>query len=146
MGPSSTCFILRVHQFASVAQRLSNGFVNRRAAGSNPPTGSNKKYMNKDIKKETTILNFPKHLGIVLRKMCKMVGADPNKINFKKNNWYWDFSWTEQDEHDFINWLSEYLLDNADARSELMNNPIKNKKRTEALAREFVLNYGWKTK
>ena len=41
---------------------------------------------------------FGKHLTVVLKKMCKMVKADLEKINFKKENWFWDYTWTEKEQ------------------------------------------------
>ena len=33
-----------------------------------------------------------KYLEIILRKQCDYVGADYNKIDFKKPEWFWDYA------------------------------------------------------
>jgi len=51
-----------------------------------------------------------KHLNIILIKMCEMVGADFSKMDFKKQNWFHQFEWTEDSENEFKKWLISYLL------------------------------------
>jgi len=89
--------------------------------------------------------NFGKHLIIILTEMCKRVGTDFNKINFKKERWFMEYSWTQEQEDDFTNWFSEYLYKNKEARQEFLSYPIKDKKRCIQAAKEFVFNYGWTT-
>ena len=89
---------------------------------------------------------FREQTKVVLLEMCKRVGADYDKIDFKKLNWFWEHRWTQEQEDDFIKWLSSYLLKNKDARNALMQFPDKAKKRTREFAESFVYNYGWKVK
>jgi len=85
-----------------------------------------------------------KHTEKIIRKMCNVVGADINKIDFTKPDWYTKYKWSEEEQEKFTTWLSEYLYDNSEARKELMAMPIKDKKTTNGAARIFMLNYGWK--
>jgi len=87
-----------------------------------------------------------KYTQRVIEKMCKVVGADINKINFKKKEWFTKHSWTEEEQDEFTKWLSKYLYNNREAREELMACPIKCKRSTDGVARMFMLNYGWKFK
>lgn len=85
-----------------------------------------------------------KYLKIILLKQCEIVGADYNKIDFKKENWYWDYQWTKEQEQEFKLWLIDYIKNNKEARNELMSIPSVNKKFLEKFANEFIMNYGWK--
>jgi hypothetical protein len=75
-----------------------------------------------------------------------MVGADFSKMDFKKQNWFHEFEWTEDSENDFKKWLISYLLENKEALAELMQWPRKDKKTLARVADEFVFQYGWKYK
>ena len=90
--------------------------------------------------------DFGEHLQIVLRKMCNMVGADADKIDFKSNNWFWQYEWTKDQEQEFVKWLTDYLYQNTKARKEIMEYPIKRKAHCRKVAEFFAWNYGWKTK
>lgn len=87
-----------------------------------------------------------KHLRVILKEMCKRVGAKFEEINFKKQNWFMKFSWTEKEQNEFIDWLTNYLYQNSEARKEVMKFPVKDKKRCKEVAIQFVSFYGWKTK
>ena len=78
--------------------------------------------------------------------MCKMVGADFKKINFKKESWFYEYEWTEWQEQFFIGWMVGYLMHKKEARQEMMRFPRKNIKDLTKLATEFIMNYGWKVK
>ena len=88
---------------------------------------------------------FGKHLTVVLKKMCKMVKVDLEKINFKKENWFWDYTWTEKKQEEFIKWLEGYLMKNKGAREEMLRFPKRDKQMIKKAVQEFVSNYGWKT-
>jgi len=92
-----------------------------------------------------TINEFSPHIKHVLEEMCSVVDADPTEIDFNSNNWFWEYSWTAQQEKDFIAWLTGYLYDDRDARREIMEYPRKNKKSCRKVAEFFVWNHGWKT-
>jgi len=87
-----------------------------------------------------------KHIKIILLKQCKIVGADYNKIDFKKENWYWDYQWNRNQEQEFKLWLTDYMKKNKEARNKLMNIPSINKIFLEKFADQFILNYSWRTK
>ena len=80
----------------------------------------------------------------ILKEMCLRVGAYYDKIDFKSNDWYLQYFWNEEEEKDFVNWLSDYLYNNTKARNSLVTFPRKNKKETRKVAEEFVWNYGWR--
>ena len=78
--------------------------------------------------------------------MCRRVGANFDKMDFKKENWFHMFEWTQKQENDFKKWLISYLFETKEARQELMSRPEKNKKHIEKVANYFICNYGWKIK
>ena len=82
----------------------------------------------------------------ILKKMCEYVGADYDKIDFKKKLWFMEYEWSEEQEQEFIDWLTDYLYKNTEPRQHMMAFPMKNKKQCQLAANEFVSNYGWKTK
>ena len=94
---------------------------------------------------ETKFKNNP-HLRIILKEMCKRVGADFNKINFNKHEWFMKHTWTEKELMNFKEWFINYLYENTEARKEIMMFPLKNKMRIRRTASWFILDYGWKTK
>jgi hypothetical protein len=94
----------------------------------------------------TKINGFSEELTHILSEMCAWVGANPEKIDFKNPNWYWEYSWTREQQDDFRKWLANYLYTNTKARNAIMNFPRKNKKYCEKTAFEFILWYGWKEK
>ena len=87
-----------------------------------------------------------KYLKRILKKMCSYVNADYNKIDFKKPNWFLEYSWTLEQEYLFRKWLIRYLKRNKRARYSLMNVPTKDKFVLTKFVKEFVFNYGWKYK
>ena len=87
-----------------------------------------------------------KYLKTILLKQCKIVKADYTKIDFKKENWYWDYQWNRNQEQEFKLWLTDYMKKNKEARNKLMNIPSINKIFLEKFADQFILNYSWRTK
>jgi hypothetical protein len=87
-----------------------------------------------------------KSIEIILKEMCKRVGADYNTIDFQKERWYIKHSWTEKDRTSFHKWLSNLVFTNKDVRNEIMERPYKNKKYADKVANEFIFNYGWQVK
>lgn len=84
------------------------------------------------------------HLTVVLKEMCKRVGADFEKINFKKTDWYRKHAWTVAEEDAFKKWLVGYWKKNSAARNEmLMLQSATTANRLERAADGFLLNYGW---
>lgn len=82
-------------------------------------------------------------LKIILDEMCSRVGA--SNIDFRSDHWYEDYTWTEEEEKDFINWLANHLYENKEARKMFVN-LRKVKRDCNKASNKFVLNYGWKTK
>lgn len=89
---------------------------------------------------------FGPYLSYILKEMCKKVGADFNKINFKEEGWFSEYEWTIEEEAEFIKWMIDYLYRTTDARKELLKFNTKNKKLLERTVKGFILNYGWKYK
>ena len=87
-----------------------------------------------------------KHLSVILKKMCSMVGADFDKIDFKRPNWYEDWSWTEKKQEQFMDWLEDYLMKNKEARQELLEFSRANRRMVKRAIQWFILDYGWRTK
>ena len=87
---------------------------------------------------------FEKCLAVVLKEMCKQVGADYKTMDFKTQEWFWKHSWTQEQEDDFVKWLAEYVSNDKDARNTLMEYPLKTNKATKEFAEEFAWNYGWR--
>ena len=92
------------------------------------------------------IASFREHMQVILRKMCADVNADPDKIDFGADNWYWEHQWTESEEAEFKEWMANYLYSNTAARREIMSISHKNKKNCKEMARWFIWNHGWKIK
>jgi len=85
----------------------------------------------------------------VLNKMCNVVGISGinfNNFDFKEDNWYQKYQWTEVQEKEFIEWMKEYLMKSSEARKAFMARPSKSKRDIERVVYEFVGNYGWATK
>lgn len=91
---------------------------------------------------------YNKSMDFILTKMCKSVGCDFATFDFKKENWYWKYEWTEKQETEFKNWLADYLYKNPKARKEIMAfaSFYKTKAKCTEWAMRFTSWYGWKTK
>lgn len=83
----------------------------------------------------------------VLKKMCSYVNVEYEDIDFTKNNWYWEYEWTKEEETDFIEWLTNEIKTNNNIRKELSTLPYRpSKKRCNTFANHFNMMFGWKTK
>jgi len=87
-----------------------------------------------------------KYLKEILIEMCKRVNAKYEDIDFKKEQWFLEYEWTNEEEASFINWLVDYMKQNKEARDTLMMFPRNNKRDLERFANSFIFNYGWKYK
>lgn len=87
-----------------------------------------------------------KHIRNILHEMCNRVNADYGSIDFKAPTWYHEYEWTQEQEDDFVKWMTDYLFNNKEARFEILAFPRKDKKYCKKAAEEFVWNYGWKIK
>ena len=83
---------------------------------------------------------------IVLIEMCHRVGANFQEIDFQAHGWFWEHTWTKEEEKSFIDWLTEHLYNNKAARDEFCSWPRKNKKHLKRIAESFIWNHGWKVK
>lgn len=84
-----------------------------------------------------------KHLKEILDNMCLV--AQVEDVDFKKDAWFMDYEWTEEEQEQFRKWIVKYLMENKEARKELMTWPRKHKPTIERWSREFIFNYGFKT-
>jgi len=89
---------------------------------------------------------FGEYLIIILKEMCKRVGAKFKDVDFGSNRWYVDYQWTEEEQSDFKTWLADYLYKTREARQELTTIWNNTKKRCRDAASFFIFNYGWRTK
>ena len=97
------------------------------------------------------IINHLKNetLKTILHYMCRFIDVDPLSVNIKKENWYWDHTWTDAQQTEFKEWLINYFLENPKDLEEISKFPnlLKgNKKRITKLANKFIGQYGWKVK
>jgi hypothetical protein len=89
---------------------------------------------------------FSKGLEYILREMCSRVGADYDKMDFNKENWFWEYQWTREEEEDFIKWLAKKIRKDRKVRTLFWTDRKVTEKEAEMGARMFVFNYGWKLK
>lgn len=81
---------------------------------------------------------------IVLTEMCRVVGADYDSIDFHKERWFTQYSWTNEQENEFRVWLEDRLYKlPKNKRAEFMTFPSKNKKIISETVGWFIFNYGW---
>lgn len=85
------------------------------------------------------------YLTDVLTEMCDRVGAEYESIDFTKDEWYLDYSWTKSEQDKFIDWFSTFLQ-NKGVRQELCKYPplVRTKKERLEFAQKFVSEFGWK--
>lgn len=86
---------------------------------------------------------FGTHLKVCLTEACKRVGASPNNIDFNKAGWYRDYTWTKVEANDYVEWMTDYLYNNTEARKELMTITSKHKGRCKSTAEFFSNMYLW---
>lgn len=87
--------------------------------------------------KPTKSFMTKKQLEKVIKEMCERVKADYSKIDTSKKDWYLKYSWTEDEQYAFKEWLVKYFH---------KNNVWNNKMIADREACYFVLNFGWKIK
>lgn len=88
---------------------------------------------------------FNPELLIILNKMCESINIDINTIDFQKEDWYLDHSWSNKQQADFVIWLSDLLYKNMKVRNSIMRVPIKDKKLCLKAAEFFTAMFTWKT-
>lgn len=77
--------------------------------------------------------------------MCYRVGAPYDNMSFQEPEWYSKYSWTEEEQEDFKEWLKKKILSDSTVRKEITNfieRPSAYK--AEKVATMFLFNYGWK--
>jgi len=85
-----------------------------------------------------------KHLEHIIKTMCMYANVDYDKLNVDDTFWFDTYSWLPETQDKFRNWLIEYMIENPQARKELMRVPTKNKKMVSRFVDMFILNYGFK--
>lgn len=85
-------------------------------------------------------------LVVVLKKMCDIVGADFDSIQFESDDWFLKHSWEEDQEKEFIDWMADYLYKNRIARLEMTKITNNTKRNCRNAAVQFVWNYGWRSR
>lgn len=78
----------------------------------------------------------------IMLEMCRRVGADYDKIDFKKEGWFRDYTWTEEEQEDFHQWLGNKLVEWKCA----MKRKYRGQPHGYYEASKFILDYGWMTK
>ena len=87
--------------------------------------------------------DYSKSLVEILTEMCKRVNVDYADIDFHKDYWFCEHYWTEAEQEDFCQWLTDYLNNNKEARQEFDINTT-NKNIIQKQSKMFCFNYGWK--
>lgn len=83
-------------------------------------------------------------LDTILSEMFTRVGRIYNPP--LEDNWYISEEWTQEEENEFALWMQDYLIENKQARKEIMRIPVKNKEVINKTVKTFLANYGWKVK
>jgi hypothetical protein len=86
------------------------------------------------------------HFAHVIKEMCNRVGADYDKLDPKKEDWFLEYSWTDKEQDDFAEWMVDYLYRSTDARKAILNRPVKSKPLIRKAVAWFLLDYGWTLK
>jgi hypothetical protein len=86
------------------------------------------------------------YLETILFKMCDIVGADPAKINVKKDDWFMEYEWKVSDQETFKGWIIDFFKNNKQAWKELSNISVRGNKFYKKWADDFIFQYGWKIK
>lgn len=84
-----------------------------------------------------------------LKRMCKIVRADYESVDFGSNYWYTTHTWTRTQEKEFLRWLTKALIKSLSFRKDLLaghlwHNPPR--KLVKKAADFFVFMYGWSYK
>lgn len=83
------------------------------------------------------------YLEIIMMEMFNRVGRKYSKRITKMEDWFLKSSWKESEENEFAEWMVNLLYNHKEAREELMDRPIKDKKRIKEFVKYFLFNYGW---
>ena len=81
------------------------------------------------------------NLQKALQYMFLAIGEEmPADFDGKKKHWYREHSWTEKQQEDYIEWLSNFLRHNWEGIADHKPSNYKD------VAKEFVYEYGWDTR
>ena len=87
-----------------------------------------------------------KHFKKIMTEMAYLVGAEWEDINPKEKDWFKKHSWDSETQQVFRNWFVKYLMDNEEAREEILNINVNNQVLIERAVDNFIFNYGWTVK
>jgi hypothetical protein len=93
---------------------------------------------------------FSPELQVVLKEMCRRVGADFNKIVFKdygetRSTWYNDYQWTEAEQDRFRQWLTRYLRTKSGSKLLGLPSERNSKEYRSKAVGVFIMMFGFKT-
>lgn len=83
----------------------------------------------------------------ILTEMCKRVGANYSKIDFKEIDWYTKYQWKQEEEESFKDWLKKYFTEDKKRLNSIAAFPriaSRNKKELQKVVNWFTFNYGWR--
>ena len=81
----------------------------------------------------------------LLFEQCLRAGIDFGSVDFKAEEWFMKYEWSEKEQDDFKSWLARKLLKDRFAKS-IYGYTLWSKPQAEKAAGWLLLNYGWKTK
>lgn len=87
--------------------------------------------------------DFNDTLVHILKEMCTRVGADYESIDFKKQDWFREYTWNVEDQDNFKEWIVDYVFKHSKARREFLSASIRDKEHIRKAADFFIFNYGW---
>jgi len=83
-------------------------------------------------------------IDLVLKEMFGIVGLHYWKELTEEPDWFLEYSWTQEEEDEFVTWLTEVLHKNLHIRQAIAAPFIKTKKECRDAAGGFVMQYGWR--
>lgn len=95
-----------------------------------------------DLKKPLVTYGDP--LDSILKDLCDAVEADYYSIDFTEKDWYYQHSWTMQDQIDFKNQLIKKIKNNKKFYSSIVD--TSSDRAINKNLEMFLFTYGWKFK
>ena len=87
---------------------------------------------------------FGEHLTVILKEMCRRVKVPFSRVPFKTDGWFRKHTWPKAEQHDFEEWVVNYLKLNSGARRELLDTTSNRSVRVlRKAASMFAFSYGW---
>lgn len=83
------------------------------------------------------------HVRIVLQKMFEGTGIEYSDEYVKQEYWFCNYQWTDKQHSDYVEWLTDYLYKNKEARKQIMTTPTKIKSLCRLCAEGFAAMFGW---